>query len=61
MTTNNLASDPIGPLALAAGVAGLVGLVFLILFFTVGQPFGTLNDICIGLAAVLSAVLAWTA
>jgi hypothetical protein len=34
-------------------------LAFIILFFTVGQPFGTLNDICIGLAAVLSAFLAW--
>ena len=28
-------------------------------FFTVGQPFGTLNDISIGVTALLSLVLAW--
>jgi hypothetical protein len=38
---------------------GIAGLVFIILFFIKGQPFGSLNDICNGLAAILSGVLAW--
>ena len=59
MTTSNFSSMTIGWVAIATGIAGLLGLAFIILFFTVGQPFGTLNDICIGLAAILSAVLAW--
>lgn len=59
MNTATFSSTTIAWTAAAAGVAGLLGLVFIILFFTVGQPFGTLNDICIGLAAVLSAILAW--
>jgi hypothetical protein len=28
-------------------------------FFIIGQPFGTLNDICIGVPGLLSAALAW--
>lgn len=59
MTSINFSSVMIGRMAIASGIAGLLGLVFIILFFTVGQPFGTLNDICIGLAAILSGVLAW--
>ena len=58
MLANNFSSSTAGWAAIATGAAGLLGLVFIILFFTVGQPFGTLNDICNGLAAVLSAVLA---
>jgi len=49
----------IGWVSIATGIAGLLGLIFIILFFTVGQPFGTLNDICIGLTAILGGVLAW--
>jgi len=59
MTTSGFSTATIGWVAIAAGVAGLLGLLFIILFFTIGQPFGTLNDICIALAAILSAVLAW--
>jgi hypothetical protein len=59
MITNSFSSSAIGWMAIASGVAGLLGLVFIILFFTIGQPFGTLNDICIGLAAFLSGILAW--
>ena len=58
MTISNFPSLTIGWVAIAAGVAGLLALVFSILLFTVGQPFGTLNDLCIGIAAILSAVLA---
>ena len=59
MFTNNFSSVTIGWVAIATGTAGLFGLAFIILFFTVGQPFGTLNDICIGLTAILSLVLVW--
>lgn len=59
MTISHLASSMIGWVAIATGVSGLLALVFIILFFTVGQPFGTLNDICIGLMAILSVVLVW--
>ncbi|MGZ9223994.1 MAG: hypothetical protein ACXW4M_00410 [Anaerolineales bacterium] len=60
MFTNNFSSVTIGWVAVATGMVGLLGLAFIILFFTVGQPFGTLNDICIGLTALLSVVLVWT-
>jgi len=59
MITSNFSSVTIGWVAIATGIAGLLGLAFIILFFTVGQPFGTLNDICIGLTAILSVVLVW--
>jgi hypothetical protein len=49
----------IGRLAILTGSTGLLALVLLILFFTVGGPFGTLNDICNGLNGILSGVLAW--
>src|SRR4030043_1309286 len=58
MTTGDF-SPIIGWVAIATGIVGLLGLAFIILFFTVGQPFGTLNDICIGLRAILSVVLVW--
>jgi hypothetical protein len=47
-------------LAMTTGIVGLLALVLLILFFTVGGPFGTLNDICNGLTGFLSGVLAWS-
>jgi len=60
MITSNFPAQAVGWVAIATGIAGLLGLAFIILFFTTrGRPFGTLNDICIGLAATLSAVLAW--
>ncbi len=59
MTTINFSSITIGWVAITTGIVGLFGLAFIILLFTVGQPFGTLNDICIGLTAILSGVLAW--
>jgi hypothetical protein len=59
MFTINFSSITIVWVAIATGIVGLLGLVFIILFFTVGQPFGTLNDICIGLTAILSIALVW--
>jgi hypothetical protein len=48
-----------GRLAITTGIFGLLALVLLILFFTLGGPFGTLNDICNGLTGILSGALAW--
>ena len=59
MFTNNFSEVTMGWVAIATGIVGLLGLAFIILFFTVGQPFGTLNDYCIGLTAILSVVLVW--
>lgn len=59
MTTGNFSAFTMGWTALATGVMGLLALAFIILFFTIGQPFGTLNDICICFTAILSLILAW--
>ena len=57
MFTGIFSSVVMGRVAIAAGIVGLLGFIFIILFFTVGQPFGTLNDVAIGLTAILSVVL----
>jgi hypothetical protein len=59
MFSNNLSSTTIGWFGVATGIVGLLGFVFIILFFTAGQPFGTMNDFCIGIAAIMSLVLVW--
>ena len=59
MIANGVSATSTGWVAITVGVFGLLGLVLLVLFFAVGQPFGTLNDLCIALAALSSAVLAW--
>jgi hypothetical protein len=59
MTTNSLSSTTIGTLATATGIVGLLGFVFIILFFAAGQPFGTINDVCIGITAIMTIALAW--
>ena len=38
----------------------LFGIACLIVFYTVGGPFGTINDVANGTEGVLSAALAWT-
>jgi hypothetical protein len=48
-----------GWIAVAAGAAGLLALVFIVLFFLARGPFGTINDLAIGLAALLTAALVW--
>ncbi len=57
MITVDFPSVTIAWVAVATGIVGLLAFAFIILFFSVGQPFGTLNDICIGLTAVLSVFL----
>ena len=59
MITSRFSSLTTAWVAVATGVAGLLALAFIALFFAVGQPFGTLDDGCIGLAAILSGGLAW--
>ncbi len=49
-----------GRLAIATGISGLLALVLLILFFTIGGPFGTLNDIFNAMTGILSGFLAWS-
>ena len=59
MATSNFSALTLGWMAIATGVTGILALVSIILLFTVGKPFGTINDICIGAAAIMSGVLAW--
>jgi hypothetical protein len=59
MFINILSSTTIGWVGIGTGTVGLLGFVFIILFFAAGQPFGTMNDFCIGLAAVMSLVVVW--
>src|SRR5579859_5037849 len=56
---SNTAGASVSRLAVAAGAVQLIGLLSLIEFFVGGEPFGTLNDLCIALTGVLSAALAW--
>ena len=58
MTAIGVASRKIGGLASATGGAAIVGIVTISLFFIFGGIFGPLNDLCIALEAVLSALLA---
>lgn len=60
MTARNFLSRPIGRLAIAIGATALLGVVSIIMFFTVGGVFGLLNDVCNGVEAILSALLAWS-
>ncbi len=48
-----------GRLALAVGIVTAGSAAALALEFTIGKPFGTINDIGNGVAGVLSAALAW--
>jgi len=59
MITNNSAYSTVGWIALIAGIAGILATVLIFLFYTVGGPFGTLNDIFNGVAGFLSGILAW--
>ena len=59
MATDIFLSRTVGWIAISVGIAGILAVVFLLLFFSTGQPFGTLNDIFNGLLAITSGVLAW--
>jgi hypothetical protein len=56
-----MAMDPdrsVARVALTVGAVALVSVASLALFFTVGRPFGAINDATIGLVGVLSGLLA---
>lgn len=59
MTPSHFPARRIGGLALATSGVTLIGIVSIVLFFTVGGIFGTLNDLANVVEAILSAVLAW--
>lgn len=46
-------------LAIVLGGVTLLGVVLLILFFTFGSFFGTLNDLCVAIESILCASVAW--
>jgi hypothetical protein len=48
----------VGWTSMATGVVGLFALLFIVLLYTVGGPFGTLNDLANGLLAILTGILA---
>jgi hypothetical protein len=57
MATDNFLSGTVGWIAISAGIAGILALVFILLFYAIGQPFGTINDIFNGLLAITSGIL----
>ncbi|MFH1183809.1 MAG: hypothetical protein V1755_02070 [Chloroflexota bacterium] len=59
MLSSNASPSTTAWLALGAAAVTLLGLALLIIMAVFGEPFGMLNDICIGIAAVLSAALAF--
>ena len=60
MAIDEFLSRTVGWMAISTGIVGILGVVFLLLFFSIGQPFGTLNDIFGGLLAITSGILAWS-
>ncbi|NUM44443.1 MAG: hypothetical protein HUU38_07015 [Anaerolineales bacterium] len=60
MTPTSFQTTAVGRIAIAIGAVTITGIVFLALFFTLKiRFFGSLNDACIALAAILGAGLAW--
>src|SRR5215813_7722266 len=59
MATDKFFSRTVGWLAISSGIVGILAVVFLALFFGIGEPFGTLNDIFSGLLAISIGILAW--
>ena len=59
MTTVKFPTSTVGWTAFATGIASILATILIILFYTAGGPFGTLNDIFNGIAAILSGILAW--
>ena len=59
LLSNNVSTSAIAGIAFAVAAVTFLGLALLIIMSMFGEPFGMLNDICIGLAALLSIALAW--
>lgn len=61
MLSSNASNSSIAALVLSVAVVTVLGLALLILMYAWGSArLGMLNDICIALAAWLSAILAWS-
>lgn len=56
---NTTSSSTIGRIAITIAILSFTGLAFIALFYTIGGPFGTLNDLCVAFGAILSGGLAW--
>ncbi|MEU4194030.1 hypothetical protein AB0E69_19170 [Kribbella sp. NPDC026611] len=55
-----MTTDPgVRPLATTHGVVGLLTCACLIVFYTIGEPFGAINDVGNAAYGVLSLALAW--
>lgn len=59
MTNGNFPSTTIGWMAFATGTAIVLAVVTITLMYAVNMIFGPINDVLNGIAAILSAVLAW--
>src|SRR3990172_2413785 len=59
MLVNSHSATATGRLAIALAVVAVLGLAFIALFYSVGGPFGTLNDLCVALGGILSGGLGW--
>lgn len=59
MTASTFPLPTIGRLATTIAAVALIALVFIALFFSIGGPFGTLNDVCVALVGILSGGLVW--
>lgn len=59
MLRNSIPSSSTGGVAVATGIVLILAIVLILLFFTLGEPFGTLNDLANGLAGILCGLLAW--
>ena len=55
----NITNEIIGRIAYATGGSIILAAILLGVFFAVGEPFGTLNDIFSGISGILCGVLAW--
>lgn len=59
----NHSSSTIGRIAISVGIVELIGLAFIAIFYafidSFGEPFGTLNDLCVALGGILSGWLVW--
>ena len=55
----NITTETIERVAYATGGAIILAAILLAVFFAVGEPFGTLNDIFNGISGILCGVLAW--
>lgn len=59
MTQESISSMSTRWAALTAGLVFILAAILIVLFLTLGEPFGTLNDLANGIAGMLCGLLAW--